>query len=230
VLDPLNNELQVWVTMPTACAEHSWAAFEAWKKQGYLLSVFTDPGKVVPMADLMINAKYPGVWNACNALAKAVVALGADVCVFAGDDMRPDPKHSPQEIALQYLQRFPTGYGIMQPCGDKQGSLIEGKWNSARIIGSGWFGKEWIRRAYKGNGPTDGRYWHFYADEDLYEVSKKLGVLWMREDLIQDHLHWSFGRTKKQGYHQNNQAHWNRDKAIFNANKAKGFPNGDPIQ
>lgn len=215
----------VYVTMPTALAAHAQETFAKWKAKGYKLALFTDAGKHPPEADLLISATYPGVWRACNALAKAAVECGADVCLFAGDDMDPDQNYTAQEIAEQYLGRFPTGAGLMQPCGDPQGQLIDGKRNAARICGSAWFGKEWIEKSYGGRGPTPGMYWHMFGDEEMAEVGNKLGLLWWRPDLTQWHRHWSFrGGTPKQPYHDAANSHWTADQDTFKRRKAEGFP------
>ena len=221
-----SKSLSVFVLMPTAMADHAWDTFSKWKAMGYKLALFTD--KNITAIDenfsLHIRGDYPGVWNACNALAKATVSLGSDVCVFAGDDMHPDPHHDAQEIGRQYLEKFPQGQGVMQPCGDPQGMDATGKPAAARICGSAWFGRQWINQSYGSSGPTNGAYWHFYSDEELALVAEREGVLWWREDLIQDHLHWSYGRNQMQPYHARNQEHWDRDKELFIKRKEAGFP------
>ena len=216
--------LVAYCVMPTAMAGHVPETLDKWKARGYRLALFADLGKSAPRADILITAKYPGVWNACNAAAKAAFALDADVCVFAGDDMDPDPNFTAQEIAAQYLERFPSGFGLMQPCGDPQGVDAGGKPAAARICGSAWFGRRWVAEAYGGRGPTPGYYWHFYGDEDMAQYAERLGVMWWRPDLQQFHRHWSWGHNKKQDYHEKNQAHWNADQETFRGRKEAGFP------
>ena len=46
------------------------------------------------MAGSRSRRSSPGVWNACNALAKTALECSADVCLFAGDDMDPDPTYT----------------------------------------------------------------------------------------------------------------------------------------
>ncbi len=222
----------VWVCIPTACKEHVPSTIQKWRNQGYRLALLVDEATVdddriyfreVP--DLVIRSRvYPGVWRAWNALAKAVMAIGADVAVLAGDDMDPDPNLAAQEIARQYLERFPSGWGIMQPTGDRQGDIIDGRWNSQRICGSPWIGREWVAKAYGGNGPVNGEYAAFYADEELQLVAERAKLLWQRNDLCQFHRHWSWGHLKRQDYHERNQKIWDTDMALFNVRKARGFP------
>ena len=208
----------VWVCIPTAQKSHVPAQLRKWQDQGYKLALFVDPGPVdLPEIDLgiLIMAKYPGVWRAWNALAKSVMACGADVCVLAGDDMDPDPTKNAQEIAEEYLARFPAGEGVMQPCGDPKGDLIDGWRNAGRICGSPWMGKKWVRDAYGGDGPVCGLYDSFYADEELLNYAGNAGVLWRREDLNQKHRHWSWGFLPKQEYHDRNQLRWDADHTLF---------------
>jgi hypothetical protein len=210
---------QPWVVMPTAGAAHVPATVSRWKAKGYKLALFCDEGMHIDGADLIVSGTYRGVWNACNETARAALEHGAEVCLFAGDDMEPDPHHTAEEIAAQYLERFPDGSGLMQPCGDPQGDGA-----ARRICGSAWFGREWIRGAYEGRGPTNGDYWHFFGDEELALVGEQLGLLWWRPDLTQFHRHWSWGHMPKQAYHTKNQHWWYRDRDLFEARRAAGFP------
>jgi hypothetical protein len=222
--------VNVWLLMPTAKPDRGAAAVERWRAQGYKVAVYVNDDCPAFGADLFIRGKYEGYWHAMNWLSRYVFrGYGADVCLFAGDDMDPDPKRTAQEIGREYLQRFPDGFGIMQPCGDPQGVDASGHPAARRICGSAWFGKGWAERAYGGRGPTDERYWHFYADEDLKEIAEKLSVIWWRPDLTQYHRHWSWGHMPIQPYHQKNQTHWEADYARFCKNKAEGFANGEPL-
>lgn len=217
---------QVYALMCTVKPERAQAASKAWAAQGYRMVIFQDAG-TSPFTDHpTLSGPYPGVWKATNLLSQFALQLGADICVFVGDDMTPDPTKNAVQIGREYLGRYPTGLGVMQPCGDPQGRDETGKSAAARICGSAWFGREWVKRAYQGNGPTDGRYWHFYGDESLARVAEKLGLLWWRPDLTQYHLHWSWGHTKREDYHAKNQTRWLADQQIFRQSETAGFPEG----
>lgn len=217
--------MKVFVLMPTACAPHTDATVAKWKAKGYAMATFQDPGsRDVEGVDVVVRAPYPGVWNACNALAQMALSLGADVCLFAGDDMDPDPNHTAQEIGAQYLERFPDGYGVMQPCGDMQGVDASGRPAAARICGSAWFGRRWVRESYGGRGPTPGEYFHLWGDEDLKEVAERLGVLWWRPDLMQFHRHYTWGWLPQQKYHERPSGRDEADRQLFLQRKAAGFP------
>lgn len=227
--------MNVWLLLPTAKPDRGAAAVKRWRARGYKVAVYVDPDCPKFDSDYRVEQPYPGYWKAMNYLAAELFnplnysPLYADVCLFAGDDMDPDPKLTAQELGAQYLERFPDGFGIMQPCGDPQGRDASGLPAARRICGSAWFGRGWAKRAYGGRGPTDDRYWHFYADEDLKEVAEKLGVLWWRPDVTQYHRHWSWGHMPIQPYHQKNQRHWDADYSLFCAAKARGFPDAEPL-
>jgi len=221
------GDARVCVVMATVKPDRAQAASKAWHDAGYRMVVVQDEGTTPFTNNPTLIGPYQGVWKATNAMSLFALELGADICVFAGDDMTPDPSKTAAEIGAEYLQKFPTGLGVMQPCGDPQGKDGAGKPAAARIAGSAWFGKEWIKRAYRGLGPTDGRYWHFYGDESLARVAEKLGLMWWRPDLTQMHLHWSWGHTKREDYHAKNQKHWLDDQTLFRESEAKGFPEGE---
>lgn len=208
---------QAWVLIPTAARDHVPHQLEKWRERGYRVGVLTDGGTFFGQWGIENNCDmhlhlglYPGVWRSWNILAKAAMALGADVAVLAGDDMDPDPKYLADEIADQYLVRFPDGDGVMQPCGDPQGGGA-----AERICGSPWVGRQWVHGSYMGNGPVCDEYVAFYADEELKLLTERLGRLWMRPDLTQYHKHWSWGHQPRQFYHERNQASWLADKALF---------------
>lgn len=216
--------MNVYVLMPTAQKAHVPEVLGKWRDMGYKIGLFCDPGFVKVQHDMLIQMPYPGVWKAWNMLAKAAFANNADVVVLAGDDMLPDPIRSAQVLAVEYLERFPTGFGIMQPTGDTQGEKIGEQYNAGRICGSPWFGKRWCLDGYGGEGPVNGNYTAFYADEELQIIASGLGRLWQRPEVSQLHLHWSWGHLPKQEYHDRNQKHWEADKALFDKRKVEGFP------
>jgi hypothetical protein len=222
--------------MPTVKPERARAAAKRWKARGYRMAFFQNSGTsgadVVreDITDISVCGIYNGVWNAINHLADLAVDCGTDVCVFAGDDMDPDPNHTAEEIAHEYLERFPLGDGVMQPSGDPQGMDGSGLPAAGRICGSAWFGRGWVERAYGGRGPTFPDYWHFYSDEELALVAERLGKMWWRPDLVQMHKHWSWGHTEKQDYHDRNQTQWDTDKALFEKRRAAGFPESEMRQ
>jgi hypothetical protein len=143
-----------------------------------------------------------------------------------GDDMLP-PEQGAEWVARDYFLRFPTGLGVYQGCGDEQGKDGTGTPAAARICGSPTFGIEWSNRAYQGAGAFCDIYGSYYGDEDLFNVARKLGLLWTEPKVKIDHVHWSFGRAQRQPYHEKASLGWDRDQAIFFMRKRNGFPGSD---
>lgn len=145
--------------------------------------------------------------------------------------MLPDPSRSAQSIAAEFYARFPDGFGIMQPVGD----TMDG---TDRICGSPWMGRGWIDRANLGTGPLWSGYVGFYADEELFEVSRALrngdhSCLEQRADLCQFHEHWTRhgapGAGSRPAYSEFSQSWWTRDQELFKKRKEAGFPGSSPL-
>lgn len=206
--------------MPVANAENCRKNIPKWLGMGYEVVLLQDrfefdvPGaKIVRMPD----KQYLGWPKSVNHLVKNVIDPEVGIVVAAGDDMTPDPAHRAQEIARAYWERFPDGFGILQPIGDD----LDG---TDRICGSPWMGRSWLDNAYLGNGPMCGEYFQFYADEELLNVSRLLGVLWQEPLFTQYHDHWTRKGENRPHYQDLSQNHWESDKAIFERRKAAGFP------
>lgn len=221
----------VYVLCPVKLPDRARAVAKAWMARGYKMIFFQDHRTDPFTEEVTISGHYNGYWRAMNELARFAATLEGkfrmDACVFIGDDIEPDPSKTASEICKEYLGRFPFGQGVMQPSGDMQGVDETGLPAAGRICGSAWFGRHWIEHSYNGRGPSDDRYFHYYADESLARVAEKLGLMWWRPDLVQFHRHWSWGHTTRQEYHrETSDTWWNIDKAIFTASLAAGFPEG----
>lgn len=215
----------VWVCFPTANDKRAEEAILKWDDMGYE-TIILGNDNIDPLDRAIMFSKanyfhneYKGYWWACNLLVDSVFDWGykqADLVVLAADDMDPDPNKTAQELANEYFERFPEGEGLMQPCGDRQGGLIDGKWASQRICGSPWFGRGWYERGLFEGKPTPEMFFHFYGDELLKDVSEALGLLWMREDVTQLHHHWSWGHGKQEAYQaRNSNEHWKKDQETY---------------
>jgi hypothetical protein len=90
-------------------------------------------------------------------------------------------------------------------------------------------GRSWCELSYSGNGPMCEDYRHFFVDEDLHEVAKKLGVLWHRPDLMHYHHHWSREGKPRPPYLTEAKLNWGEAKAIFDTRKRAGFPGSEPL-
>ena len=214
--------LHVAYCIPTCNPERAADSVRRWRKQGYgvYLAVESDAFPHCSADLITRNPTYAGYSVTCNRLGRQALADGFDLVVFGGDDMWPDPDHRAQQIAAEYLERFPDGYGIMQPTGD-----VENAPSTPFICGSPWVGRGWIERGYGGLGPFWPEYRQFYMDEELKLVAERLGILWQRLDLCQHHDHWIWpGGPPKTDYQEANDRHFKPDGDIFRRRKAAGFP------
>ena len=222
--------LNCWVVFPSAITARANAAVDAWTAQGYHTLIYQDIGATPCKADVVRFGQFPGYYKIINYLVEDALCEGADVVTCAGDDMLPDPAATAQTIGRFYLSKFPNGQGVLQACGDTQGTDNRGVPAAARICGSPTFGREWILRSYEGRGPLWSGYHSFYADEDLKEVAESLNLLWMERSFTFLHQHWSWGHMSRQGYQQrNNDNFWEKDAALFSRRKGEGFPDSGMI-
>ena len=244
--------MSVWATFPAARPEAE-STVPLWTARGYRVALWRDPGAPPINADLIITGPYPGHSVSNNRLIKLVLDADSTCnwCVSAGDDVEPDPTHTPAEIAAQCEAHFDEGvygarssgrctFGVMQPTGDRwledhyRAQFPDEPAHIDRICGSPWIGREFARRAFHGNGPWWPEFVHMYNDEHLQAVTKKLGILWQRRDLIHLHNHW----TRKSGNpadmpaflaYANSSENWHAMKAIFERLKAGGFAEANDL-
>jgi hypothetical protein len=257
--------MSVWLTIPSARPPAECVPlFQKWHERGYKIAIFDDfgPTAVAKGADYYILDQYPGYATACNRLIREVMAkdLSAEWFICAGDDIEPDPSESAEYIAAscydyfwgnpgsQFPQYEPPEnhaglFGVMQPTGDRWHEGVGGFANAPidRVCGSAWYGREYCRRMYGGQGPLYPGYQHMFEDEEAQEVAIKMGVFWQRRDLVQRHNHWGRGATDDAVITMgpdtipphlrkwNTPEHWREAKALFESRKLAGFPGHEPI-
>lgn len=215
----------VWVLFPTANPKAAHENGPLWKSRGYKVAVLQDCARFdCPWADIVIAPNGYEYRGYAASIAQLCTHVPPEcIVVLAGDDMQPDPKKSPSEIAAEYFARFPDGDGVMQPTGD----TLDG---TDRICGSPWVGPKWRALAHGGNCPQNPAYFHFYADEEMFEVAKARGLLYQNPGVTQFHDHWTRpeydGTPKAERPKHQDQAffNWDRDKATFQHRKSLGFP------
>lgn len=228
---------RVVVVMPVAHRDRCWENLPKWVERGYEVVVSQDKYRFDLPAGVRLlpptRSEYIGWPRAVNELVAAVLRDTPDydddahedklLFVAAGDDMRPDPVLTAQQMAARYFTKFPDGCGVMQPTGDdwidSLGRIAE------RICGSPIFGTGWALRAYGGGvGPLWPGYFNFYADEELLNVAKSLGLLW--QDPGTAHYHDHVSRTGKPypETHAVTQARWEDDRRLFESRRDAGWP------
>lgn len=233
-----------------------------WRSMGYKIALWRNgphrDDSTVNLADfLMITEAYFGWGKSINMLAATIFENdpSCDWIVGGGDDTEPDMTRTAELIAAECFDRFecldlkvdPDGwtakdstFGVMQPTGDRWGA--DEPWALARfpdapayidrICGSPWIGREFARRMNGGKGPFWPEYPHMFADEELQEVAKRMGVLWQRRDLTHHHEHpRRDGSQATPDFAQEiySAPHWEASKALFDSRQAAGFPGSEPI-
>ncbi|MDX2146496.1 MAG: hypothetical protein SFZ23_03150 [Planctomycetota bacterium] len=186
---------EVWFAIPSASPERCKNSLPEWRARGYKIAILQNRVKAEIPADIVVwRDSYPGWAESINILCREVVPKSAAIVVSGGDDMFPDPNHTAQELAEQFLEHFkdsPGGtFGVMQPHGDEFA-------NTRHYCGSPWLGREWINSMYQGRGPMCGQYRHNWGDVELYWVARCLDALWERPDLTQYHAHFRRGEDTK---------------------------------
>ena len=243
--------MSVWFCIPSI--RPNGGTIPLWRERGYKVAALRQ-GDLIDCELLIPTGEYRGWANSVNILAKAVVEMDptAEWIVTGGDDYEPDLALPPEFIGYQCACHFAVTqgvghclFGVMQPTGDRWGDSPAtrkqyGENRGAyldRIAGSPWMGREWVKRAYGGNGPMHAGYRHMYADEELKEVAEKLGVYWARRDIIQMHRHW--GRIAGEEFGDikdcpdfllpvNTPKHWHESQKLFVERKAAGWPGHEP--
>lgn len=218
---------EVWYAIPTASERNCAETLPEWRARGYRIALLQDKSNRFDAdADITVAPfdDYRGYGRSINHLIREVIPASAPIVVAGGDDMFPDMAHTAEEIAAQFLQRFPDTFGVMQPIGDA--------WeNTANICGSPWIGREFARRMYGGRGAYCEEYFQLYEDTELHDVAEALGLLWKRPDLMHFHKQWKRERGSAAvppAYLEKSLARERESAAIYARRKAAGFPGHEP--
>lgn len=236
----------IYVAWPTCNVPRSNRTAEAWMAAGYKVAVTTELPRAA-IAGLkasvppLLSDKYDGYYTAMNALTMGLAhAYRADVVICGGDGLMPDPSRRGHDAAINFAARFKNGFGVMQPIGGErwkptargQGTqawaqhLMHATPRVDERCESPWLGRTFILEANGGEGPYARGYKQYFGDVELHDVAQEMGVLWKREDFMQEHRHWSRpgGPTIEPYQVQNFEREYEKDLALYRARKAKGFP------
>jgi hypothetical protein len=214
---------EVWFAIPSASPDKCRAVLPIWKKMGYRIAVLQGPNRADIPADICVwTDSYVGWAHSVNFLCKEVVPASCQIVVTGGDDMLPDPNHTADELAEQFLNRFPNTFGVMQPHGDEYLA-------SRRYCGSPFLGRAWIDTMYAGAGPFFGNYFHNWADNELYWVARGLGALWERPDLSHFHDHFTRSGRTQPTYWKNIENRDLDDCLLYYSRAMTGFAGHEPL-
>ena len=220
----------VWLALPSANIEMASKTFPVWRQKGYKIAAVVPDrlsDQYSSLVDLMVLESkiggYQGWPKSVNHLSKLLSDY--EIIIAAGDDMYPDSDYEAHQLRLQFVRHFGGTFGVMQPYGDKFGSMACD--TCEQICGSAWLGKEFRERINQGKGPMWEEYWHMWADTELYQVATKYNCLWIRGDLKQYHEHrirgtHTFRPTIPPG-------NTKQAETIYRNRKANNFPNSEPL-
>ncbi|MCA9292239.1 MAG: hypothetical protein KDA20_00315 [Phycisphaerales bacterium] len=213
----------VWFAIPSANPDKCRQTLPAWREMGYKIAVLQNFERGEIPADLCVwSDHYPGWPGSVNMLCKSIVPKDARVVVSGGDDMLPDPNHTAQELAQQFLERFPDTFGVMQPHGDE---FLAAR----RYCGSPFMGRAWFDSMYGGRGGMYDGYHHNYADNELYWVAKGMGALWERPDLSHYHDHFTREGRAAPDYWTSVRSNDLHDCLLYYARVHERFPGHEPL-
>ena len=214
----------VWFAIPSASIARARDRLPAWRDMGYRVAVLQNREQGEIPADRVIwRDTYPGWAESVNILCREVVPSDAPVVVTGGDDMLPDPDRAARELLDVFYAYFPESFGVMQPVGDPY-------MNAREYCGSPWLGREWIDRAYAGQGPLWGGYRHNWADHELHWVARSLDVLQQDDTITQQHEHFTrTGEATPHFWKDEVASHDQADVELFIARLWQGFPGHAPL-
>lgn len=214
---------EVWFAIPSASPEKCRKVLPVWRQMGYKTAILQNFEKGDIPADIVVwRDSYPGWPSSVNILSKEIVPASCPIIVTGGDDMLPDPNHSAEQLAEQFLERFPDTFGVMQPHGDE---FLAAK----RYAGSPFLGRAWCQTMYGGRGPMYPGYHHNYADNELFWLSKGMGVLWDRPDLTHFHDHFTRDGRPQPVYWNSVRQRDLPDCLLYYARVHERFPGHEPM-
>ncbi len=217
--------MEVWFAIPCKRPpEEANRCLAKWRSLGYKIALWRDTGDPPVWADLTLSGKYKNYHVSVNNLAREILAQRpeAEWIVTGGDDIDPVPNRLASQLGAECSQHFKGTFGVMQPAGDK--------WCTPdSFCGSPWMGRELCRRLYRGRGPFCEAYYHMYGDNELWEVAKKLGVLWVRPELIHYHHHWQREGKPEPEFLKVADSCYSKLGQLYKERKAAGFPGHEPI-
>jgi hypothetical protein len=221
----------IWLGIPSANIEIAKKTFPIWKDLQYKIAIIC-PDKLKSnykgLVDILFTESetggYKGWAKSVNFISNKL--KNVNIIIAAGDDMYPDKNFTAYDLQNQFFEHFKGSFGVMQPYGDKYGSMARP--NCEQICGSAWLGKDFRNKINKGKGPLWEEYWHMWADTELYQVAIKYNCLWIRHDLNQYHEHRRRGSHKFQPTIPSGNT--KKSEIIYKDRKIKGFPGTDLLE
>lgn len=234
----------VFVAWPTSNVYRSNQTAKAWKAAGYKVAIATDlPTHALKSVEAsvppLLIKRYEGYWKAMNALCHGLVRMfKADIVVCASDGIHPHQGIHGHALGQVFAAKFPNGYGVMQPVGDRWEATQTASggtqaWAQHRMHGtrpsdmrleSPWLGRKIIEDVGD-EGPFCPDYDQYFADHEMHDLALRRGVLFKNPMLAQYSEHWAAGRKPISGYQVKCfERSYEKDLALFKAREYSNFP------
>ena len=209
---------EVWAIWPSVNSHLAGTTLRKWRAAGYRTAILIDRGKIWESETAPDKIIYGGKWQGFpHAINNLCHQTPGDVVVCAGDDIYPSQEESPIMIREKFLERFPDSFGVMQPTGDRFGSID-------LCCPCPWVGRKFIEEAYKGDGPYWEGYFHYFSDEEIQNVATLLGCFQQRPEISQYHDHWQRENGQRPPHMKKALQEWKKDKHLHKARETQNFP------
>jgi len=209
---------EVWAVWPSVNSHLAGITLRKWRAAGYRTAVLIDRGCIWESESAPDKIIYGGKWegfpHAVNLLCRET---GGDVVVCAGDDIYPSEEETPIQIQDKFLERFPDTFGVMQPTGDRFGSID-------LCCPCPWVGRKFIDEAYGEGGPYWEGYFHYFSDQEIQDVATLMGAFQQRQEISQFHDHWQRDKGQRPPHMKKALQEWKKDKRTYQQRKASNFP------
>ncbi len=211
--------------IPTANPPQCTACFAAWRAQGWdCFALVNKPAEIPNATGIFRVETYAGWGESINSMALDL-ADRYDWLATGGDDCFP-PDVPAEKIGWELWNHFGGTMGVCQATGDRWAWDKNG--TTSPICYAPFIGSEFAKRWNSGRGPIWPDYWHFFGDNELYETSRKAGLLLERPDWTVEHRHPAKTGVPKQPYNFPHEPRWAADCDLYERRKVAGFPGACP--
>lgn len=209
----------VWCLMASNDPEACRGVLGLWRQQGYKTAVLQVGSPAEVGADLTVRtAADAGMVANLNYLAERVIPQSADLAVFATDHTGPDTVFTASELADQFFERFPNGFGVMQPSAELSDRFT---------APTPFIGRAWINGAYGGYGALHTGYRRWFGAE-LCWAARALHAFWERADLTHHMVTGRNAQTSATRRDHTAESEFLADRMFFEQRVRDGFAGCEP--
>lgn len=214
-----NSAHNIWCLIASSDPEACRRVLPLWRQQGYKAAVLQIGTPAELTADLTVRTPADaGQVANLNYLAERVIPKSANLAVLANDHAGPDGVFTAQELAEQFFERFPNGFGVMQPSAELSDRFT---------APTPFVGRAWIDSAYGGYGALHGGYRRWFGAE-LCWAARALHAYWDRPDLAHHTVTGPGAMSAATRRDHVAEAEFLNDRIIFEQRVREGFAGCEP--